>query len=442
MLFLGLIGLASLFGCGKQQETINDDTKTVFETAENSEHKIPEHFKLDITNGGSHSISIDADIDSTDYDKAKTYKIDKLEITDDYLRNLASKLFDGGEYKSVLSYSYWDMDDLTKEKENFDAMMAEAGEDYLIPGPLYNDLMYALGREENVVSIKPTLVNQDGVIYKEQVDIDGNDVEYLYANLVGKINGKEYQLKYSTLVELNDTSNINIVPRFPVTLSGFAYNIESELGAYTELAGLGEKASKLVDQMGYSDFFLAKSESRVIVPENEGKKFYDGGYFRFVRKMPELNNSGCESVFVEIDDLDEKTFKLLQQEYIEIELNENGDIADINVCTPYDMKETMAENIELLSFDAAMDSANNYFKQISDQDGIWQLWRSTKVDSIKLSYIPLEYDGQYVYMPVWILFEIEQTMGEEKFPMIAVNAIDGNVYFFSHANSIHLPPEG
>lgn len=211
-----------------------------------------------------------------------------------------------------------------------------------------------------------------------------------------------------------------------------SYSIESFTDDLPDLGELESKATKLITQLGYSDFFLTKSDYRMVFTADELSKYYDGGFFRFVRSMPELSNSGCEWDYVEAVDYTANTHKYNQQEYIEIQLNANGDIVKMNVCVPYNMKEAMVDNVELLSFDTAMESAKYYFGQIPDEDKRWTMWESQTVSSIKLSYLPLEYDEQYAYMPVWILYTpnpAQEIVQERERAMFAVNAIDGNIYF-------------
>lgn len=224
---------------GKETSVEEGDGTAVNTEADNG---IPEHVDYSFAEGQK-SIDIDADVKANGYDSVAMYNLERLSVTEEYIKSIAEKLFDGGKYTS---FRYYDNDMTDEELMELKALadaerekLDEAEIDrwsYIMPRPneilqvkQTRDLQYVYHPELSKDQILYTRyicakrtgdngeyeeggdVEDYGVYFKpEDIDFDRfNEVraeDFCY--LVGEVDGKTWVLMYDVCY-LYNTENPN-----------------------------------------------------------------------------------------------------------------------------------------------------------------------------------------------------------------------------------------
>lgn len=443
--------LAGVMGCGSSEGNIEQygvETLDVSETTElklNDTETEKEHAKIDnitqkvgkkegfglkedelpsqiscvINKSGDISLNVDADVISIGYGNAKVYKINDAPVQEEDFKMFAASVFDNGDYTKELPYIYWKKEDVEKEQRKLDELVQAAGKDFCVHQYIQQDLDAVLvkndetekrGKSESELKFGELLYQDDGK---------------LFVNLRGKINGKEYLMKY---IDYKTGTFLQILPLFPVTFKTNEYKIAEVSGENTCNAGQLEKKAKEFVERCKPNFLLDCKMDRVCCNPYNEKGFYDGMNFHFTRDID--GTPAYRSWFTEITlaksegcayDYD------TEQDMVDIEVNENGDIVFVNCSMSRDMKELETESVNLLSFQNVLNAVDNRLS-IETKDSI-PVDLFTDIKEIRLVYMAVKCENQKMYMPYWVFLPSEEeakaSAGVSYRASIAVNAIDG-----------------
>lgn len=475
MLVISAALMLGLVGCGEATESIDDYGKAGAETdsAKNdkaskddskkddkdAEEKgesdkdiklgangMPEHITCVLGEDGKTQINVDADVCSLGIEDAQVYKIEKIEIDDAYLIDLATKLFDDGKFTAVLPYKYWEAADLDAENQRFQLMedseeVQEKG--YELNHHFLEDLKKAsLG---NKASKQPTALGPDKIIYEDEASgmcpfLYNND---RFAKLRGNIDGKEYELSYWVCdgVKSGDISSLRLRALFPVADTD-AIDGSSNGENPGRDGSLEKKANAIMQKLGFDkDFVLGLSQDRVCKNRKTQETFYDGMEFHYVRAIGGLSNSLVEYVdVIDYQDMEKNLFTETPQEFVDIAVSPEG-IVGIDFSVHYNIGEVLSSETKLLDFEQLMDVMEEYTKTQKKKINTYYQYldyiRVGEVNDIRLSYMPVQYNDQFVYMPMWCVSRNSSNTtiftGTDFTGMCAIGAFDGKVYLFDWA---------
>lgn len=463
--FLAATMMMSITGCGSDNVAIDEfeNIKKESEQAKTSGKAeltkvdidgIPEHVNSVLNEQGNRSLSLDADVVSKGYNEAPIYSMKPIEINDDYMISLAKKLFDNGKYTSQLPYKYWEQADLITEKQQFDDMEKEAeASGYRMDSLTKYSVENVLQQGE--IKKKPAILDESNLLYEEEPaweEFYGEYEKEQFCNLRGTINGKEYLLCYREVVggNTNNMFSIKLKPLFPIALDAMQTSITNEeFKDKTNIDYEGKnpvdeevaksEAEQIIKKLGFENFMFAYSEQKSAYTNPEtGETGLNGYYLTYKRDFNEINMDHTVSEMCIVGNQPDSKANPLER--IMICISEDG-LESMDIDVHYEVGDVLAENVAMLSFEQVNEAVEEMMKTVNPQSRDEPLYRTvvfdekTPITQIRLCYMPAEYEGEYVYMPMWLFgfeeYNISNGSGEVEVPIFAVGAVDGKVYNFS-----------
>lgn len=469
---LGLLLIAGLTGCGSsgvemeefeklESESEKDVSSGHAEFSDIGENGIPKHVSSVLNGEGKVKMVLDADVESKGYDEAKIYTMKPIVMTEERMVSLAESLFDGGKYTSQLPYKYWEKADLEEEKKRFDEMEdSEEAESkgYIMDMMLRFNLMAALQQKEP--QKMPSLVEGATMFYEGDpalTNVFGKYVKEQFCNLRGTINGKEYLLCYKEIVggELNDLYTIQLKPLFPIGTIEAMFNTEKYMSPSEpasiegmenpcDMKALQNEAEALLKKLGCEDFAFVSSRQNEIYNPNTETSNLNGYQLTYVRDFDEMSRDITMSNYALVRyDEDKATGTPLES--VKLQMTQEG-LESFEMVVHYDLGEPLAEDVNLLSFDQINQAVEEMMKSVNPQSQNEKLYQTvlfgdeTEIPIIRLTYMPAEYEGQCVYMPMWCYYlditDPWNGSGESKLPVFAVSAVDGKIYNYALFHSM------
>ena len=107
-----------LAGCKKEQATdIKEQVDNIDASEEEVEKiEVPEHVKYEVTgNETSNHLTVDADIILPESNNLPVYSMEALELSDEFIKGYADKLFDNGEYRIIKPYEICTLEEREEE---------------------------------------------------------------------------------------------------------------------------------------------------------------------------------------------------------------------------------------------------------------------------------------------------------------------------------------
>lgn len=462
---LGVLLVVGLTGCGAGSDAINEfenikaesekkESGGQAEVSEVDENGIPKHIKGVLNEGGTRSLSLDADVEAKGYDEAKIYTMKTITMNEERMVSLAERIFDGGKYTSQLPYKYWDKAELTKEKNHFNelAEMPEyKAKGYEVDWHVMFNLDVALSQEKP--QKMPTLADGATMFYEDVPSLPNHYGKYVkdqFCNLRGTINGKEYLLSYKEIVggEFKNMYGIQLYPLFPIASKDWLFDSEATPSDPVNLEGmknagdeeaLQKDAEALLKKLGCEDFILATSRNKEVYDASIQGTCLNGYEFTYVRDFPEMSKDTTLSSHALVRYDEDNNENGTPLENVQIHMTPEG-LESFSMHVYYDRGEPLAEDVSLLSLDQVNESVEEMMKHVNPQSADEKLYQSVLFDEdspvtrIRLSYMPAEYEGQCVYMPMWCycfnMSDPWECSGETQLPVITISAVDGNTYFY------------
>lgn len=439
MLALSLI----LAGCGKpggkdlaeDMNRANDNVSSGSDAEDisggNDLAGIPENISYKLSSpSGDNTVEVDAEVISAGYDKVGVYSANRIEMDEDYLKNLADKLFDDGKYEAVKPYGACSMEELEAEETYFLGIKAEAEAGGYEFG--YSRLL-EIDHAKEVWDSTQVAEWQEGAIIWENT-ADG----YASARLRGEIDGLVYELEFWK-GKGGDGGNITtyslvVVPlsryHHVYTLSDREYDLSKTLYGENKYSPEDAKryACDLVEKLGFSDMELADF-CDIVVSEDDVENLYLDGYrMFFVRNMGGMQNILCQNSYTLLawDGVIDDSVMGGSQECLTMDVNSEGLVA-ITFGPRYELA-SMSDQAETLSFEQVDAVAQDYMQKKVNSYDEYNGRYTEKVAEVRLGYLTVLYENQYVLAPVWVYIKAHafanQPMEDAWF---GVNALDGSI---------------
>jgi len=423
----------------------NEDTSTL------SNDKIPDHLQTIINEGGAMELKVDADIVASGLSQAKVYGAMQHKMTDEQLIDIAKRLFDGGEYKVVLPYKYWDKESLIKEQQKYEEMEEEATkEDKSLNWEILFNIEEAMTREEREKNwseeirldvSKLAKAEGENVISRQTKKDYMNDelIEHdvYFSRIQGKINGKEYELSYEMSEGIFEKTTLKLIPLFPTSIAGGMMLNKEDMTNSCDQKSIENKAKEILSKLDGSDFELSNSEDRICISLETEDKWYDGVSLHYSYKMPDLLPSLTENLPLSVRSKDGRVeMDWIYENCADIEMDANGDVVELEIQYCFDIESPMSEHAELLPLSKIFNYAEQYCAGIDVND---QRWTTPTIEQIRLTYLPVREENQYSYLPFWVFVASSQTARINNNPywgVFGVNAIDGSVINYTY-NGLH-----
>lgn len=464
----------SLTGCAKPSTDLGEQYKYLNETKnstvplsdlEKNDVDNPNHESYTVsTEDGKYQYIIDAEIDKENLGKMKIYEVNSPFVTEEYLIDLAKKIFDNGEYKVVVPYELADQTQLEGDLEYIEAMAAKYPErDYTY------DIRYMKKLIRNAVGRETYIMRKDTIFCPMEMDwellSDSEDTifDYNIARIEGLINGERYAILYDDsaskkTIYVNNVTNIANMPNeenFGTVGEDASYMGEN--GSDKALAQ--EEADKVLKLLNLTDFEVYETRQKIDQDlDANGDVNADwklNGYdFIYTRRIGGVQNITFENnicVPYEPDILTEEELineiRLIEanKEKIKVEINnkeadeeeaEEADeeddsfdyeggialenlriVADKNGLRYFmlnnlmEISESLNEEIVFMDYSKIREIAKKTFEDrvikqsshfFSDDQIVTTSTVSRTVHLIKLAYAPVVYKNKIVLMPTWM----------------------------------------
>ena len=444
-----------LAGCKKEQETdIKEQVDNIDASEEEVEKiEVPEHVKYEVTgNETSNHLTVDADIILPEINNLPVYSMEALELSDEFIKGYADKLYDNGEYRIIKPYEICTLEELEKEIQYCDDKIAEYGIDW------ENVYEYSTGHM-NSCGIGTTSILFEQSEMTECIDIAKNNELYIYEDgqviywneangggkfgqgkLIGAVDGEDWHMGYY----YRDATSDNPFSSFLVSMTPVVKK-EGYIMDYVGMDPTNDSingganildvdkaetdAREFLSRIGFDDMEVigtlqvVKSLNPTDVYSYEPKM--DGYCFIMTPSYKDASplywvNRTAQSNMVTVAG-EEKGY---EQFYVYITVTSEG-VHQVAFNQPYNIKEELSSDTTLLDFDTIDAIAQEYMIGVLDSDNY-----IGDVKRIELSYATVGYDdGSIAMVPVWFYYASYQDINGEAVPYFGINAIDGSLIF-------------
>jgi len=469
LVVIAMLLAATMTSCGKNNETVYEEFETIstedgqsklideaksstneeddlaaFDETESTteEESNEELFEKELVLSNGKNITIKANVEDMGCNDAFIYQLEKIEVNEDYLIELAKKIFDNGEYTTRVPYRYMSEAGLEAEKKKYDEMLKDKGENYDVWA---FSCEYNMTKTNGFDKTEPVPVSDKNVLYMGMVPVplSPNSPDGRYAIMQGEIDHRLYELCYCEEVLEDDCvmPYMTLKPLFPTSSHAYIDNPEGGKYYYDDEKlrdETQEKAEEIMKQFGLEDYYVTRYEGHPAY-ESEDNRFYMDGYdFIFSRKMQGVAESQLEELPVkQTKGSDNSVSVYSDQEYVKVGIDKDGVLNNMEISLPYKLGEAMSEQPKLLSMEEAVSVMNDYLDTLPEDAQLWNDWRTDRINHIRFAYLPVQYGGEYAYMPSWIFMYKDGQMDadelEESYePLVAVSAVDGEVMYFEY----------
>lgn len=417
-------------GCGDKKKNVSDDIWNLngdIPAEDGLKEKLEiteEHVSYQI---GSTGISVDGDIIVPETDSVGIYEMELFELTPEYMKQTADKLFDDGEYSIYYPAAVYNMDDrksfyseATKELDenptNFVAsrwydlyQKLEEGETKYVQGNLNTDefAFYDTGdRTEYLTDL-------------QRLGYELGQFEYVYAE--GNVDGKRSRITffhykdgavpYAIGVETEMNCDYYYSEDYDNQINNGSYGTPALL--YTD-----EELEMLIDdylsKFGFEEFGISERkllclfDSTETVAQQLASEAAVGYCYILTREKAKVQNHYDENN--------------LGGEQIRLYITAEGIVAS-QFANMYDIANEKETNTTLLKWEQIDEIFQN--QVIADYQSIGRKYNK-KCNHIELKYRLTNIDNHMVLVPVWIYSNIDEYLNKEEEIMI-INAVDGTI---------------
>lgn len=398
---------------------------------------IPENISYELKSpSGDNTVEVEAEVVSAGYDKIGVYSADRIEVDEDYLKDLADKLFDDGEYEVVKPYPACTMEELEAEETYLRGILAEAESDW-------SSMLGALAFEMSVYA--PAAAE----------DWHGGEVIWTHtgngrkeAKLRGEIDGIVYELEFAEREGSGEDAgnfSLMVVPLWrnstTYSLSDPEYSLSETL--YGENQCNKEDAIRyaddLVQRLGFSDMELADFSNAMVYNEDIEDLHLDGYRLYFVRNIGGMQNILCENSYTIVESALDEPFGGGSQEYLVMDIDSQGLIA-IGFAPRYELTP-MSGQVEKLSFEQVDEVAQNFMQNIINSWDEVKGKYTQQIAEVRLGYVTVLYEDKYVLAPVWVYINAHAFSDQPvENAWFGINALDGSIItmeYDSETGGIH-----
>lgn len=435
-------------GCGKSnKDTVAEDFENVTVEATNTDvtqeeknYSVPEHVAYDVSGDGTNSsVHVDADVVADGFENAVVYETTILEVNDDYVKNLASRLFDDGQYTVELPYWFMTKTQLNEamSERGVSSSSAEFDENNVqsanYVGYYAMNVDAVIDGSQNVAAVdgqifytyndsyKEKQYDPANGIYREVGDTIHDTVQF--ARLSGTIDGVPCELMIRKSGESGE-NRIWIVADDKRSAGGNEYDMDSavtneNLCNYDDALKM---ADDMVARITDAEYDLCKVTVRSVMSKKASNVF-DGYRFYFtpvVNDHPIAYNSAYTIVAGSNEYVD--------QPMLMIEIDDKGFI-EAKYLTDISIDGCMSDAPALLTFEQSEEEMKIQLQAYLQQESGLKF----DIDKIQFSHVLLRQDNRYAIVPFWMYYMSNSGYQSVKETAIfGVNALDGSVVVFGN----------
>ncbi|MBP3326240.1 MAG: hypothetical protein J6L77_07495 [Coprococcus sp.] len=419
-----LLAISSV-GCGKKEDVSNDIQN--LESGETADSGLKEKLGIEETHVsyeiGSTGVGVEADITIPDAGNVGIYEMQPRELTSEYMKSVADKLFDDGEYSIYYPAAVYNMDDrkafyseATKELEEnptqlvnsrwFDLYLTlEAGETKYVQGNLNTDefAFYDIGDTNGYIT--SLLMN----IFRQ--------FEYVYAE--GNVDGKRSRITFFRYKDGAETYAMGVeteMNRDYYYMEDYDNKINNDMYGTPALSHTDEELEILIDdylsKFGFEEFgisdrkLLCLFNSAETVEQQLASKAAIGYCYILTREKAKVQNHYDE----------------IGGEQIKLYITAEG-IVGSQFVNMYDIANDKETDTTLLKWEQIDEIFQN--QVIADYESKGKR-KSVKCNRIEFEYRVTNIDDHMIMTPVWIYSVVDDYLKKEEVFMI-INAVDGTV---------------
>ena len=462
MIAVGILCLM-LSGCGKKKD-VSDD----FVDVQGDEGSISDNEDFDdnlSVVGITHvnytvegretgvNLKVDADVDTVLPDNVQVYEVEKVHVSDDYLKQLASNVFDNGEYEILQLENSYSAAEQLAWLETMDTELAQIAKEHnkaYEVSPKYKRINFFLDEDDAGVVYD----FEDGQVIYENVEED------MRKGLIqGKINDETFELYYcgqdlsANYGPYGFSEGICLYP-----VKGISFKAGCERLVSPEDVKVTENAcdyheavvaaQDMVEKLGFVNYEMA--DSYVLMEDEEqtgviidgslnngmgGVSVPNGYRFAFTPNMDGRGIGYYHSTSIAtLDYIDstatltnDSTATLINKDKISVQPSVVVDVDDTGIIRVYmegmvDVKQSISSDTKLMSFEQADAIAKKTFEEIYTVNA--------QVSQLRLEYVVVKYENQYALVPAWVYYR--QDYGGEAMTLFAINALDGTPIHFTY----------
>lgn len=478
-----LVLLLGVTGCGRADRSqIEADISKVnagMETASDEDPsgnmlgEIPEHIAYEkINDSNGNCIKVDAAVIVPEIPSYGVYKENHIDINDAYLKTMAEKLFDRGEYEQIKPAWMCTQEELEKEQEYINRLVSTYDLDALainyggakedIAEVCLPDWLYYLYHYYNEVSYDGSTeaeLTEGKLIYGYEDFYDAYDKEasreYNTCALRGTVDGREWILYYEnvvndgvwlakvvegpasssrgSIVSFMKGCNQNMLVLAPVdsrSVGGIEICSQDnylETNLYGENASDEEQCRRMVydfaEEMGLADSMDIVCVNNCIVTDEEGNRSLDGYRMYMAPVIDGVQNyfSDMACLHIENESYDTNAW----QEYIAFDVSSEG-VGNVFIGDRYEIGECMSQQAGMLTFEQADMIAQKHMQELVDTSTVGTAYFDT-IDRIELVYATVRYDEGYSMIPVWMYYLRYDRAYMFRQAYFGINAVDGSI---------------
>ena len=460
-LCLCLVGLLVLPGCGNKKTDVEDDFAQVTEAdatntdAATDSSEVPKHVDYIVeTEAGTSKVVVNADVIAEGINGVDVYSAVTKKVDEDYVRTLASNVFDNGEYTVEQPYCAMDVtkidgmyNEIEAQSEEFLWTYQTAQFEKLLERPeltqpceFNSETMFYEGSMRDIYAMYGQGATGHFAISWDMEGVPGVSSEYIgykAARISGMIDGKPCELSVKN-IEDGWTAHVWLYSRDDMAtfakqyMNYETYTMNEKQQNPCDYSSALRTADAMIGKlMPDSDYRLTESYHRMVrtglIDETEA----NGYRFCYTPCIKEnvLSMNACNSFF-----LDESA-GYNQQPMVCIDVDENGFLS-AKFADDVALGDVITRNANLMSFNQLDKTVQLYMADATDNGFIGG---TTEINQIVFSYVLIATDDGAAFVPCWLYYENDK--GHENNPhtaLFGINALDGTVFTYGSTNDNYI----
>lgn len=440
-------------GCGKKNvESMQEDFDKVTEgeTIENGgssssgqsgNTEIPEHINFEISDATStKKIIVDADVLAEGVESACVYEATMVEIDEDYVVELAKKIFDNGEYEVLLPYKLlpdWQLEEIIEEEASAESKANSEG-DFAVGSIVWEEAAYAIKNKDD---LQETELKEGYIMYPYEESVSLMDDFGVFADeaksdscelarIRGTIDGKEYELCVKTSA-IDQRAHVDLHTVDVCTNENFELEFDNSLETVygenvCDYAQAREIADRVVNTMVGSDYSITSEYSRMVATReitDSGVRSELNGY-RFIY-TPEMMGlkvaySPCALVWAKDSESD---YSYLP--YVVVEVDSFG-LVSVKYMNQMEYGKCLSDRPSMISFDQVLEIAKSEIQEELKEMDV----ASLEIARLRFVSIPVVSEDGLALIPAWVAYLRPYTeMMQCDYAVTAINALDGSILY-------------
>lgn len=435
--------------------------------------EIPEEVEeVPLTEKGEHAYAVRAKVSIPKEAVPGIFKEEQILVDADYINQLADRVFDQGTYKQIKPLGNYSFEELTAMKDTLlKGLEDKEAETYFADKIRYTQVLYLLKLWEDNMTPPAyqegqfTKAPDSGACMYDEIYIVEGEVAGVVYQLAAYKDGEAVNIRMAQMTEgypeifpqveigefvhdLNDAnedtplvseSRNNFLPDDTGNRQSYEKALEEGNLSYS-VEEAGELACSMVKQLfsedmaasGYVEFrtganadcYALRDLEEAPYDFTQGNPPIDGYKLVLQKRVKGLSCADGEVRTIAEDGEVAAT----EQEYYEVTVSNRG-VVDIHIRKPiYQITQTVTESPELMKFPEVMTVMEEVFKEetevLADEGGYAD--DAHLISRITLSYVTVQYDGEYTLLPAWVF---QEDAGGSQNTQLIISAVDGSILY-------------